>query len=76
MPESETKFFLYGVSSRNPPTLDRTGVPVGKKTVFNEMVKFWGSIVELMIYKITGRLVSDSFFYLQLKKHIHQWILF
>jgi len=76
MTEPAIKMNLYGVSSAGASTLNRIGSPAGRKMIFNEMVKFWGSILELGVYKTTGNLISDRTLYLKLKKFIRTWVLF
>ena len=67
---------LYGISSDSVSALDQKQSPSDRKMIFNEMIKFWGSVVELCVYKSTGNLISDIPTYIRIKKFVSSWILF
>ena len=46
-----------------------------RKMVYNEMVKFWASIVEMLGYMVTGRLLTERPGAWSAVKFMKSWIL-
>jgi uncharacterized SAM-binding protein YcdF (DUF218 family) len=47
-----------------------------RKLLYNEMIKFWTSLGEMASYTVTGRLLTDSPFYLKTRKFLKAKVLF
>jgi len=47
-----------------------------RKLIYNEMIKFWTSLVEMAGYTVTGRLLTDSPFCLKTRKFLKTNFLF
>lgn len=67
---------LYGVSRAEVSASDQKKTSADRKMIFHEMIKFWGSIIEMCVYKSTGNLISDIPTYIRIKKFASSWILF
>jgi hypothetical protein len=48
----------------------------GIKMVINEMAKFWVSLFEMIVYKTTGKLLSDNTAVVSVLKALKPWVLF
>lgn len=47
-----------------------------KKQVYNEMVEFWGSLFEMLHFRLTGRLPEKSLTQGRAVLYLRQWLLF
>ena len=47
-----------------------------QKLIYNEMIKFWASLGEMASYTVTGRVLTDSPFYLRTRKFLKANVLF
>jgi len=68
---------LSGTNTQIQPFAVKTQKDVGveKKLVFNEMVKCWGSIIELAWYKITGNYIVDIDTIASFSETLKDWLL-
>jgi len=47
-----------------------------KRLYFNELIKFWGSTVEMIGYRITEDLLRDSPFFVKVRQFVKNRLLF
>ena len=66
----KTKIHFYGVAKINSNNLKGEESYEGK-IVIREMIKFWGSIFEMTVYKTTGKLFGDNSFHKVLKTRVN-----
>lgn len=77
-------FLLRAIFAGHNVRINRLGIPNssanrylrGKKIIYNEMVKLWGSLGELLIYKIRGRLPDQNPKDILMIKYIKSLLLF
>jgi uncharacterized SAM-binding protein YcdF (DUF218 family) len=72
----DVKIHLYGITRDDAGAGNRLQSGAGTKMVYNEMVKFWVSIFEMLGYKVTGNLLAKRAGALSFVKRIRSWILF
>ena len=72
----DAKIQIYRVTGDDAGAGNSLQSGAGRKMVYNEMVKFWVSIFEMLGYKVTGNLLAKRAGALAFVKRMKSWILF
>ncbi|MCD6298794.1 MAG: YdcF family protein, partial [Deltaproteobacteria bacterium] len=72
----DVKIQTYRVSENDMEAHDRLRASGGKRVMYNEMVKFWASIGEMIGYGISGDLLTEREKVRTALKRMKSWVLF